>query len=138
LRPEALEQEGLIRTIEQRFDAVERRAGLKATVAYRAPAGLELPSTLERELYYLTMEALNNTLKHALATEVTVAVRLSTTQVQLEITDNGRGFDPLQVSGGYGLGDMRERAERLGGRLEISSEPGAGTRVVTSVDWAGY
>jgi PAS domain S-box-containing protein len=138
LRPEALEQEGLIRTIEHRFDAVERRAGLKATVAYRAPAGLELPPTLERELYYLTMEALNNTLKHALATEVTVVVQLSTTRVRLEITDNGCGFDPLHVSGGYGLGDMRERSERLGGRLEISSEPGSGTRIFTSVPWAAH
>ena len=44
------------------------------------------------------------------------------------------GFDPQQVAGGYGLGDMRERMERLGGQLEISSTPGAGTRVVAQID----
>ena len=136
LRPEALEQEGLIRTIEQRFDAVERRAGMQATVAYQASEGLDLPPTIERDLYYLTMEALNNMLKHAQATEVAVAVRLSATQVQLEITDDGRGFDPQVVSGGYGLGDMRERVEGLGGRLEISSAPGAGTRIRAWVNLA--
>jgi signal transduction histidine kinase len=136
LRPQALEQEGLIRTIEQRFDAVERRAGIKATVDYQAPEGLNLPQSMERELYYLTMEALNNALKHAQASAVTVLVRLSPAEVRLEIADDGRGFDPLQVVGGYGLGDMRERAERLGGRLEISSAPGKGTRISVWVDLA--
>jgi PAS domain S-box-containing protein len=129
LRPAALEQEGLIRTLEQRFDSVERRAGMTATVAYQADAGLELPQILERELYYLTIEALNNTLKHAQATEVTVRIWTSATQLRLEIADDGCGFDPHQASGGYGLSDMRERVERLGGRLEISSAPGAGTRI---------
>jgi PAS domain S-box-containing protein len=134
LRPAALEQEGLIRTLEQRFDAVERRAGMAATVAYQAPDGLELPQALERELYYLTIEALNNTLKHARAKEVTVRVWLSATQVQLEIADDGCGFDLQQASGGYGLGHMRERVERLGGRLEISSAPDAGTRIHAWID----
>jgi PAS domain S-box-containing protein len=134
LRPSALEQQGLIRTLEQRFDAVERRAGMNATVAYESPDGLELPQALERELYYLTIEALNNALKHARAQEVMVRVWLSATQVQLEIADDGGGFDPGQASGGYGLDDMRERVERLGGRLEISSAPGAGTRIHAWID----
>lgn len=134
LRPEALEQEGLIRTLERRFDAVERRAGIKATVIHQVEGGPELSQTLERELYYLLTEALNNTLKHAQATEVAVRVWLSASQVRLEIADDGRGFDPHQGSGGYGLGDMRERIERLGGRLEISSAPGAGTRIVAWVN----
>ncbi len=134
LRPAMLEQEGLIRTLEQRFDAVERRAGMRATLAYEGDTGLELPHVVERELYYLTIEALNNTLKHAQATEVTVQVWLSAFQVRLEIADDGRGFDPLQVSGGYGLGDMRERVDRLGGRLEISSAPGVGTRIQVWAD----
>jgi signal transduction histidine kinase len=134
LRPAALEQEGLIRTLEQRFDSVERRAGMTATMAYQAEAGLELPQILERELYYLTIEALNNTLKHAKATEVTVRIWMSAVQLRLEIADDGCGFDPQQASGGYGLSDMRERIERLGGRLEISSAPGVGTRIQTWVN----
>ncbi|NIV30924.1 MAG: hypothetical protein GWN58_15960, partial [Anaerolineae bacterium] len=121
LRPEALEQEGLIRTLERRFDAVERRAGMVATVVREAEGDLELPQTLERELYYLASEALNNALKHARATAVTVSVRAGASRMRLEIADDGCGFDPQQVTGGYGLGDMRERMERLGGQLEISS-----------------
>ncbi len=134
LRPAALEQEGLISTLERRFDAVERRAGMKAKVIYQGQEGLELPHVLERELYYLAIEALNNTLKHARASEVTVLIWQSASQLRLEIADDGCGFDPQHVSGGYGLGDMRERVERLGGRLEVSSVPGAGTRTVAWVD----
>jgi PAS domain S-box-containing protein len=136
LRPEALEEEGLLRTLERRFDAVERRAGTKATVMQQAEEGMELRQTLERELYYLAIEALNNVLKHAQATEVTVLLRQSASRLRLEIADNGRGFDPRQVSAGYGLAVMQERAERLGGKLEISSAPGSGTRIVAEVGLA--
>jgi signal transduction histidine kinase len=134
LQPQALEQEGLIRTLERRLDTVERRAGTKATVRYRGPDGLELPSTLERELYYLAIEALNNTLKHAGATEVAVDLELQCLALRMEVSDNGCGFDAQQVSYGLGLQDMQERAERLGGRLEILSEAGVGTRVVLRVN----
>lgn len=133
LQPEVLEQEGLIRTLERRFDAVERRAGVTATVRYHQD-GPSLPQALERELYYLATEALNNALKHARATEVTVVVWMSPFQVKLEISDDGRGFDPQQPSAGYGLDSMRERMERLGGDLEILSTPGAGTRIVATID----
>jgi signal transduction histidine kinase len=48
----------------------------------------------------------------------------------LEVDDDGRGFDPAEVTGaGQGLGNLRERAERLGGRAEIHSGPGQGTRI---------
>ena len=134
LRPMALGQEGLVRTLEQRFEAVERRAGIKATLAYAASDSLELPQAIERELYYLAMEALNNTVKHAQASAVSVLVELSPLQVKLEIADDGCGFEPQQPSGGYGLVHMRERVEKLGGRLQISSAPGAGTRIVAWID----
>jgi signal transduction histidine kinase len=137
LRPEVLEQEGLIRTLEQRFDLVERRAGIKAALILQAQDGLELPPALERELYYLAIEALNNVLKHARATEVRLLLRQSVSGLRLEIADDGCGFDPQQAPAGYGLRDMHERAERLGGQLEISSAPGAGTRIVAEFDLLG-
>ena len=134
LQPEVLEQEGLIRTLEQRFDLVERRAGMKAALILQAADGLQLPPALERGLYYLAIEALNNVLKHARATEVRLLLRQSVSSLRLEISDDGCGFDPQQVSAGYGLRDMHERAERLGGQLEISSAPGVGTRIVAEFD----
>ena len=75
-------------------------------------------------------EALNNVLKHAHATRVGLSLEVSQTGVVLEIADNGMGFTPeLDAAGGFGLDGMRERMERLGGRLRIDSSPGNGTRV---------
>ena len=124
-----MEQEGLIRSLERRLDTVERRAGTDATVLYRAPHDLQLPHSLEREIYFVAMEALNNTLKHAQATALTVHLEIQNLELRMEISDNGVGFDPQTVSRGLGLHDMRERVERLGGRLQIASEPGVGTRI---------
>jgi signal transduction histidine kinase len=129
LRPEALEQEGLARTLERRFEAVERRAGMKATVIYQAGEGLEVPHRLEREVYYLAMEALNNTLKHADASAVSVRIQVRPAELWMEISDDGCGFKAREVSQGLGLHDMQERVERLGGRLEIASAPGEGARI---------
>jgi PAS domain S-box-containing protein len=134
LRPQVLEQEGLIRTLERRFDAVERRADTNATVICQAGEELNLPHTLERELYYVAIEALNNTLKYADATVITVRVEIQRSELCMEISDNGCGFDPQRVSHGLGLHAMQWRIERLGGRLQIVSEPGAGTRVVAWLD----
>ncbi len=52
----------------------------------------------------------------------------------MEIADNGRGFDPERVSGGLGFDNMRERVQRLDGRLHVVSRAGAGTRVSAWVD----
>ena len=53
--------------------------------------------------------------------------------VSLEVTDDGRGFDPAEVNGGYGLRGMRERLSQAGGRVEVRSAPGTGTRVRAEV-----
>ena len=134
LRPAVLEQEGLIRSLERRFDTVERRAGTDARVIYQAQEDLQLPHALEREIYYVAMEALNNTLKHAQATALTVRIEIQNSELWMEIQDNGCGFDPQTVSRGLGLDAMQERVERLGGRLQIASEPGEGTRVGVWLD----
>jgi len=70
LRPLALEQDGLLQTVQKRLDAVERRAGVKAHLI--ADAHTDLPLDVERELYHIIQEALNNSLKHSAATSVVV------------------------------------------------------------------
>jgi signal transduction histidine kinase len=90
-----------------------------------------LPAALEEGLYRIAQEALNNSLKHAAATSVTVHIRTTDGQIELEVVDNGQGFDPdlLSDGGGVGLSSMRERTAVLGGTLTMQSAPGAGTRV---------
>ncbi len=129
LRPPALERDGLVGALRQRLDAVERRAGVDARVVMEEL--IELPPRVEDGLYRISQEALNNALKHAEATQVTVRLCVDAGDVILEISDNGRGFDVGQASqsGGMGLDNMRERAVRLGGSLEIVSMPGQGATI---------
>lgn len=129
LRPPVLEQVGLVGVLQQRLDAVEARAGVERCLLVEGV--IELSAAQEEALYRIALEALNNALKHAMATAVTVRIRADGAGVRLEIIDNGRGFDPAHVGGGgMGLQTMRDRAEAIGGLLEIHSQPGNGTRVV--------
>jgi PAS domain S-box-containing protein len=132
LRPPALEKEGLLGALHQRLGAVERRAGVEARLIADDLEGL--PAALEEGLYRIAQEALNNSLKHASATSVTVHIRNTNGQIELEVVDNGQGFDPdlLNDGGGVGLSSMRERTAALGGTLTMQSAPGAGTCVRVS------
>ena len=100
---------------------------------------LELSPSLEDSLYRLAQEALNNALKHAEASQVTVDLRVDDGWVELVVGDNGRGFDPqaLPDLGGMGLTNMRQRVEDAGGTLAIASTPGQGTQVKVRVAAAG-
>ena len=129
LRPMELRELGLIGALERRLEVVERRAGIEARL--QAETLLSLPFELEEALYRIAQEALNNALKHARATEVFVCIQLQDGNVGMTIGDNGRGFEPLAIGdkGGLGLQNMRERADRIGGEITISSAPGEGTVV---------
>lgn len=127
LLPPALEKEGLLGALYQRIAAVEKRAGIDARLL--ADQVIELPPHLEAALYRITQEALNNALKHANATAVTVSLHTSSDQVMLAINDNGKGFAHASGTGGLGLITMRERAEHLGGTLTIDSTPGQGATI---------
>ncbi len=133
LRPEHLAQEGLVGALHLRLAAVEGRADIRTD--FRADEAIPLALPLENALYQVAQEALNNVLRHAHATAVTVALRRDGSQAILEVTDNGCGFDPLTVGcGGMGLAAMREAMQEVGGDLAIVSAPGAGTRVTASVE----
>ena len=79
---------------------------------------------------------MNNIIKHTDATIVTVLICTDGDVAEMEITDNGQGFEPseMAVSGGMGLVSMRERAEKLGGQLTILSTPGDGTNVLVKLN----
>ena len=134
LRPLVLKREGLVGALQQRLDAVEKRAGVDARLLVEG--AIELPASVEEALYHIAQEALNNALKHAAATSVTVHVRGEGDRVELEVVDNGTGFDlnTERDKGGMGLVSMRERAEKLGGSLTVLSTPGEGTRVKVGVE----
>jgi signal transduction histidine kinase len=100
----------------------------------------DLPEDVEQNVLRIAQEAVTNALKHAAAKTVWVDLYLDRQALQLMVRDDGRGFEPsgvfVLVGGHFGLLGMRERAERLGGSLDVSSEPGVGTEVRVSVPLA--
>jgi len=128
-RPASLEAGGLVKGLELRLNTVESRAGINTTLS--VDGEYDLPPQMEQEIYQIAVESLNNTLKHAEASEVSVELHKDTDKIYLEVKDNGLGFDQStsQTSGGMGMDSMRERARILGGKFTIFSVPGKGTMI---------
>ncbi len=134
LRPPVLAELGLISALRQRLEAVEGRAGVNARLVVGELVSLS--PRLEEALYRIAQEALNNILKHAHASAVTVSLQLqdeslSARHFLLEVEDDGVGFEPERAaeSAGQGLRSIRERASALGASVDIASKPGVGTRL---------
>ena len=136
LRPSALEKEGLVRALQCRLEAVEQRAGVQASLVGCITTPLSRQE--EEGLYRIAQELLNNVLRHAEASSVTIFLRdgargQGEVRVELEVADDGKGFDPEAPSAGIGLKSIQERVERLGGTLSIASRSGQGCRVTVSL-----
>lgn len=132
LRPESLEREGLVSALSKQGAALQARHDmLIQTDLCEEPA---LPLTVKQELYRIAQEALHNTVKHANASKVDLVLSRTASVVNLEVRDDGIGFDPLgSFPGHLGLRSMRERVSTLGGRLQIESAPGQGTYLLAQV-----
>jgi signal transduction histidine kinase len=140
LRPLALEETGLVGALRRRLDMVEGRAGVQTHLLVEPEGDVELPAPVEEALYRFAEEALNNALKHARATSVTVRIADTATldgqRLEFEVFDDGCGFDleAVKGEGGLGLTSIRERADELGGTFSVTSAPGKGTRVKVSLE----
>ncbi|MBN1934315.1 MAG: GAF domain-containing protein [Anaerolineae bacterium] len=134
LRPPILKREGLAAALQARLESVEQRVGMQTR--FQMDPEVQFAPEIEQDLYRVAQEALNNTLKHARATRVDVNLRAVDSHLELEIVDDGVGFDPASISecGGFGLRSMQERVTRLGGELTISSRPGQGTAIKVEVN----
>ncbi|MGD8794455.1 MAG: GAF domain-containing protein, partial [Anaerolineae bacterium] len=130
LRPAALVETDLRHLLRQLGEATAGRTGLP--VAVEAEEICPLPDDVHVALYRIAQEALNNTVKHARAGRVEICLRCldGRTGIELSVRDDGRGFDPAEIAPDrLGLGILRERAQAIGAKLEITSQPGEGTRV---------
>jgi PAS domain S-box-containing protein len=137
LRPPILEQEGLVGALQRRLDAVEGRADVITQLL--TSERVECPRAVEKELYHIASEALNNALKHAAASSVSVRIDVDGERLELEVVDDGKGFalQDVEGKGGLGIVGMRERAAKLGGILTVISAPGQGTTVGVAVPCTG-
>ena len=133
LRPENLMTEGLVVALQKQVTALCKRHNLDARIV-ALPGEPNTNIEIKEALYRIGLEAIQNTIKHAQASQVEVNLISNQTEVILEVRDNGRGFDvTASHEGHYGLISMRERAERCGATFDAESQLGHGTTVRVSV-----
>ena len=132
LRPTALAESKLGDLMEQLAESVMSHK--KMDMKVQVDGQCSLPPDIQIGIYRLAQESLNNIAKHSRATQANIHLQCEPARIKLVIQDNGRGFDPNQISSErLGFGIMRERAESIGAHLEISSEPGQG--VCVTIIW---
>jgi signal transduction histidine kinase len=142
LRPAILDDLGLVPAIRWFARTSLEQAGIGAIV--KAPGvPLELSPAVTTTLFRIVQEAISNVVRHADAKSVTIVLQLSDGLVHLRIQDDGRGFDPAHASREavdlqrLGLLGIRERAELLGGQVQIESGPEKGTSIHVSIPMGG-
>ncbi len=129
LRPQALREKTFWQALQANIK--KRTTGLPlATEFHVRGEPRDLPFKMQENFLHIGQEALTNTLKHAHASRFEACLTFGAGEVRLELSDDGRGFQPQQPHAGFGLAGMRERVEQMGGMLDIKSTKGQGTRVV--------
>jgi len=137
LRPPVLDDYGLLAAVRWHGEQFARRTRISLVVVGEEPVP-RLPAHVENALFRIVQEALTNVAKHAQAHHVTVQVQTDSHILRLVVADDGVGFEARRLNRvkggeGWGLLTMTERAEAVGGRCEIESGPGQGTRVIVEV-----
>ena len=128
LHPVLLDEQGLESTLDWYIPMVERQTGLKLHYE-KVGTSAALDATAAVQVYRVLQEALNNVKRHAGAAEAWVRLKLESDSVILEVEDHGKGFSPDAGHQGIGLVGMRERAELVGGTLQVSQREAGGTIV---------
>ncbi len=138
LRPAALDELGLEAAIQGLVERTTTISGAEVALDLTIPDaeaedGTAFGWEVDTTLYRVVQEALSNVVKHARAEHVTIALAPGPDAIELEIADDGIGFAPDEVHGGFGLPGMRERVEMSGGALTLASARGEGTRVRVAI-----
>ncbi|HEX6687244.1 MAG TPA: sensor histidine kinase, partial [Solirubrobacterales bacterium] len=132
LRPALLDEYGLAAALAWYGEEYSQRTGIRVGVQ-AGEAGTSVRPEAAVALFRIAQEALNNAAKHASASKIAVGLEEAGGELVLSVTDDGKGFDPAEGTSGFGLAGMRERAELVGGELQVESTPDGGTRVMASV-----
>jgi signal transduction histidine kinase len=132
LRPESLPSAKISTIFQQLVDAAKGRKNIDTQLLIEGIDG-SLPSDVHVAFYRIAQESINNIVRHSEATEFSVHLQMESEQAQLQIRDNGKGFAPQTLSGGFGLNNIRERAKAIEAAVDIQSEANQGTQI--SISW---
>jgi signal transduction histidine kinase len=135
LRPRQFRGEDLMSGLQKLIEEFGNNSRVTATLVGPQNGLVELPTAYATALFHICQEALANAAKHAHANQVNVQLWTTSERVLMEILDDGKGFDlrKMSVTLGHGLSNMHVRARKVGGDVEISSDPGEGTTVLAWV-----
>jgi signal transduction histidine kinase len=140
LRPIDLGGDGLGAALRRQAELLDRVHPATVTFTSEPDPAPRLTQAREEAAYRIAQEALHNALRHGTPRKVRIALRAANGSLVLEIADDGRGFEPAtqaEATRRLGLASMRDRARAAGGRLDVSSRPGAGTSVRLEVPVGG-
>jgi signal transduction histidine kinase len=135
LRPSMLDDLGLVAALEWQGREVSRRSDAEVHVDAEGVTE-QLPDEHKTVIYRVVQEALNNAARHSSAKNIHVKVREDEGKIAVEVTDDGKGFDPARTRG-LGLLGMEERVKRLGGTFAVDSQPGSGSTIRFELPEAG-
>lgn len=135
LRASPLEDLGLALAVRNLAESTAARGGMKLDLHIADQLGRVSPD-IEQAIYRIVQEALANIMNHANAHHLTVQLGHFDSQIILTVSDDGNGFDPAahESMHHFGIQGMRERAEMVGGQLDVESQPGQGTIIVFSIE----
>jgi signal transduction histidine kinase len=140
LRPVHLEQFGLTETVKNLFEQLVQTSAME-WISHVDDIDDIIPKEKQINFYRILQEGTNNILRHSSATQASIMIRRSDSEVILSIWDNGKGFDPgKKISGpGMGLSGIWERAHTLGGTNDVKTAPGEGTtiKIIIPIDHHG-
>lgn len=128
LNPENIARQGIIQVMRTELQQLEATG--KFTTALDVEDDIAIPANKLVILYRMVQEVISNIIRHSEATEVRAAISRS----KISISDNGKGFFPSNESSGLGLGNLRQRANAIGGSLDVKAVEGKGTIVTFSLN----
>ena len=139
LRPPSLAQQGVGLAVESHCQRLAERFGIPIVVRWETSRPLLSPQDVA--VFRIVQESLQNVVKHANATQVEVRARETDSYLEIQVVDNGQGFDAGTIHrldpNRFGLAGMRARAQQIGATLDVDSVPHKGTTVTLRVPFPG-
>jgi signal transduction histidine kinase len=132
--PEELQAGSLERRLKKELEIFRARTGFK--IDFRCAVGVHnLPPVIERELYFSLREGILNAVRHSRASELHLTLTTTPQGCEARLRDNGVGFEPAsgENSSHYGLRGMKERIQKIGGKIHVDTAPGKGTEIKISI-----
>jgi signal transduction histidine kinase len=132
LTEQQVETAGLAESVQELVARLQAETQIRLELSIQGTPR-RLDASIEENLLGIARQAIDNAIQHSHANEIRVELAFKKTGVRLQVTDDGRGFEPSAVPRGFGLKSMKDRARHCGGKFELETKPGKGTRIAVAI-----